>query len=202
MLGRRHLLGFIAALAIGCQVIPTADTGGELSMKVQWPLRVQAIPDGTAVVAVAVFRDGTLVERQPFKVGIISRGSGSLVYGNLSNGNYRVVAAAFDKDLNPLAAGQGTGTVDTRQSPRTQVRVDLSAAAAGTAGDLSPYYEEIRRFLGPATTPVLPSTLPSTLPSVAPSPVQPIVTPGTPPPPGAATPNPSATPPTTATTAP
>ena len=206
MLRRRQILGLAvaatAAVAWGCQLLPGTGAAGELSMKVQWPMRVQTIPEGTAVVAVAVFRDGQLVERQPFRVGIIGQGSGSMVYGGLINGSYQVVAAAFDKDLKPLAGGTGIGTIDTKVATRSQVQLELSTAGAGAAGQFGPYTDDIRRYLGipiPSATPTAagtPTPVPFTTPVPA-TPVPPVV--ATPVP---ATPLPNATPTDTPTQAP
>ena len=202
MLRRQQILGLaIAATAVvawGCQFVPGTGAAGELSMKVQWPMRVQTIPEGTAVVAVAVFRDGRLIERQPFRIGIIGQGSGSMVYGGLTNGSYQVVAAAFDKDLKPLAGGSGSGTVDLKVAQSSQVPIELTTAGAGAAGQFGPYTDDIRRYLGIP----IPSATPSAVPTTVPTPTSPVPTAQVTPPPPSPTAVTTAVPTATPTNAP
>jgi hypothetical protein len=185
----------MAATVMACQPLAAHAPahGGELSMQVHWPLRTQAIPPDTAVIAVGVFRDGQLIVNGRYRVGIVGRGAGSIRYSGLANGDYRVVAGAFDKDARLLAGGLGTGTINVQASPRTQVQ--LSLAAGEPAADLNPYLPDIQAYLaaqqpeplatgtpkppGPAATGT-PPTPPTTPPASSP-PSQPGATSSPPP---------------------
>jgi hypothetical protein len=171
MLRLRYGMGLgvatVATAVLACQPIPTSGTGsgGELTMQVRWPMRTQAIPPLTAVVAVGVFRDGSLVSKGSFRVGIVGRGAGSILYGGLPNGEYRVVAGAFDKDARALAGGVGTGTINIQAGPRTQVQLALQPG--DPAAELNPFLPDIQRYL--ASLPEAQQT-PSPLPTVSPPP--------------------------------
>lgn len=172
MVRRSHLAAALAVLAttvaLGCQMLPAGTpAGGQLGMRIEWPFRVQAIPTNTAAVAVAVFRNGALVPAPNGRsLSIIGKGSGSVTYRGLPNGDYRVVSVAYGKEANPLAGGAAPARIDTNVNAKTQVILDLQASNTGVAGELSPYLSEVQAYLATA----MPSPSPSTPPSPGPSP--------------------------------
>jgi hypothetical protein len=170
---RQRIAPGVAAITLtvaiaACQpwASPGSATGGEMALQVQWPLRTQAIPPETAVVAVGVFRDGHLIPNGAYQVGIVGRGAGSIVYRGLADGDYRVVAAAYDKTARPLAGGSGSGTIHLQTAVRSQVRLALTAG--DPAADLSPYQPDIKRYLDglqPEPSPTATTPPPSAAPT-------------------------------------
>lgn len=202
MLRQRYGLGIgivAMASALACQPVTPgiAPVGGELTMQVRWPMRIQAIPPETAVVAVGVFRNGQLIGKGSFNVGIVGRGAGTILYGGLQNGDYRVVAGAYDKDARPLAGGAGNGTINIAAAPRTQVQ--LSLKPGDPAAELTPFLPDIQRYLAglpkPQASPSGPPTpAPTGNPTAPAANPTPGGTPNTPPPsPASSAPAPATT---------
>jgi hypothetical protein len=198
------LLGVAVATAVNvaCQPFtglqPTS--GGELGMQVRWPMQVMAIPPDTAVIVTAVFRDGNFVPTGSYRVGIVGRGAGSIVYRGLANGNYQVVAGAYDKEGRGLAGGSGVGDIDTKVAPRTQVRLSLNPG--GAPGELAPFQADIQRYLDALPKPEeTPTPVPTPTALVA-TPQPPLPTPDAPPTTQSPVPTTSSTPNAESTSAP
>jgi hypothetical protein len=191
------LLGVAVATAgiVACQPFTGMNqtAGGELGMQVKWPMRVMAIPPDTAVIVTAVFRDGSFVATGGYRVGIVGRGAGAIVYRGLANGSYQVVAGAYDRQGRALAGGSGAGAIDTKVSPRTQVSVSLSPG--GAPGELAPFQADILRYLEGLPKPV-------ESPSPVPSAGEPTPPPSTPPSNSSAPPTTTETPAPTSTATP